>query len=131
MKKILSIIACLFCLISFNTCFQANYVLAEDTYVQEAALEPVPKELVGDDALNEPIFPEAKQKSEKKEAASKISSIIIKIVAGLILSVVVILCLSFIWLAKIQRENKSKRKKQSTNENVINAIDDFARHRIK
>ena len=131
MKKIFSIILSIFCIFSFNICFDTGYA--------QAAPDPVTKELpelpmdgkVDNDVLREPIFNSDKKKQEPNKVTVKIKSIILQIIGGAALLVIIIFCGSFIWFANLQRKRDDRRKKQGANSNVIDAVDNFARHRIK
>ena len=132
MKKIFSILLSVFCVFSFSFCFDTNYTMAVS--------EEVPKELpelpedgqVDEDILNEPIFtPEKEKKQESGKFAVNIKDWVLKLLLGALLLVIVVFTASFIWISNVQRINEAKRKKHGADTNVIDAIDNFARHRIK
>ncbi len=131
MKKILSILFSIFCIFSFNTCFITERVSAapEDTAKELPELPMDGK--VDDDILREPIFSPEKKKPEQNKVAIKAKSLFFQIVGGAALLVIIIFCGSFIWFANLQRRRDSRRKKYENDSNVIDAIDNFARHRIR
>ena len=130
MKKLSSIILILFCIFSFNTCFQVNPILAKEEPLPELPLDVELNEQ-SDDILDQPVFQDENKKIENKGAKHRLSSIFIKILGGFLLLLVVIICGSFIWIANLQRQREKRRKKQSANANVINAVDNFARRKLK
>ena len=130
MKKIFSIILFMFCIFSFNACFNVQKVQALPFNKQEQTTQAV-VEKQAEDVLEKPVFEPEKQQTQTKKITSKLSSIIIKIFGGVLLFLVIIICLSFIWFANIQRRSEKRKKRMSADENVINAVDNFARHRIK
>lgn len=131
MKKIFSIILIIFCIFSFNTSFFISPTFAENAAVNEVidtALVNADKE----DLLDQPVFEEEQAPPPiMNKFVGKLSSLIINILGGILLLVVVIICLSFIWFTNLQRKQEKKKKYQAANSNVINAVDNFARHRIK
>lgn len=131
MKKISSIILLMFCIFSFSTCFNEQYVTALPFDNQEQTTQAVAEKQSTDDVLEKPVFEPEKKQTQTKQITSKLSSIVIKIFGGTLLLLVVIICLSFIWVANIQRRNEKRKKRMSADGNVINAVDNFARHRIK
>lgn len=119
------------CIFSLNICFDTSYAMA--------APDPVPSELpelprdgqVDDDVLHEPIFNPEKKKQDNNKIGAKMKSVFVQLFCGAALVVLIIFCGSFVWFANLQRRGNERRKKQSANANVINAVDNFARHRIK
>ena len=131
MKKILSVIFSIICIFSFNTCFLTqNVSAATETASPEIPELPMDGK-VDDDVLREPIFNPEKKKPEQNKVAIKAKSIFFQVVGGAALLVIVIFCGSFIWFANLQRRRDSRRKKFENDANVIDAIDNFARHRIR
>ena len=122
----------IFCVFSFNICFDTNQVMAVPDEIPKE-LPELPKDgQVDEDILNEPIFtPEKEKKSNANKFAFNIKGLILQILLGAALLVVVIFTTSFIWISNAQRLKEAKRKKQGANTNVIDAVDNFARHRIK
>ena len=132
MKKILSVLLTVFCIFSFSTCFIVNQASAEPPAIQEELPELPMDGQVDDDVLKEPIFtPENKKENKSNKVTVKIKSIFLRLVGGAALLVIVIFCGSFIWFANLQRSRNSRKKKQSVDSNIIDAVDNFARHRIK
>lgn len=134
MKKILSILLTIFCIFSFNACFNVGSAIAEPQAAQAAGeLPELPMDgQVDDDVLREPIFtPENKKEKKGNKVTVKIKSIFLRLVGGAALLVIVIFCGSFIWFANLQRSRNSRKKKLSADSNIIDAVDNFARHRIK
>ena len=131
MKKIFSIILTIFCIFSFNTCFMTEYAFAEPE-VPNKELPELPMDgKVDDDVLKEPIFNTETKKTKQNKVTVKIKSIFLRLLGGAALLVVVIFCVSFVWFANLQRSRNSRKKKQNIDSNVIDAVDNFARHRIK
>lgn len=131
MKKLLSLLLSIFCIFSFNTCFNINYVMAAPDAVQQELPELPMDGHVDDDVLHEPIFTPEKKKKDTNKIGFKMKSILVQTLCGVALVIVIIFCGSFVWFANLQRRGNARRKKQSANENVINAVDNFARRRIK
>lgn len=129
MKKLFFILILSFCIFSFNpNCnipFSITPAIAETTIAQDnldSSLE---------DILNKPVFQEEQKPSNAKQFTGKLSSIIIKIFGGILLLLVGLICLSFIWFANLQRKKDKKRKKTGLDSNVIDAVENFAKLRIK
>ncbi|MCR4881714.1 MAG: hypothetical protein K6A44_07175 [bacterium] len=131
MKKLLSLLLSIFCIFSFNTCFKINYVAAAPEPTQQELPELPMDGQVDDDVLREPIFNPEKKKKEPNKIGLKMKSILVQLLCGIALVVVIVFCGSFVWFANLQRRGNERRKKQSANTNVIDAVDNFARRRIK
>ena len=131
MKKIFSIILIIFCIFSFNICFQVNSVYAQNVAIEDV-IDPNLAEPQDGDVLEKPVFDENEvQQTSKNKIKGSLFSLIIKIFGGILLTLVVIICLSFIWVANLQRKKEKTKKQVGADINVINAVDNFARHRIK
>ncbi len=130
MKKIFSIILLMFCVLSFNTCFNEQQIKALPFGNNEQTTQ-VAVEKQAEDVLEKPVFEHEKKQPQAKKFTGKLSSIVIKIFGGVLLFLVIVICLSFIWVANLQRKNEKRKKRMSADANVINAVDNFARHRIK
>ena len=131
MKKLLATILSVFCIFSFNTCFNINYVSAAPETAQQELPELPMDGHVDDDVLHEPIFNPEKKKKEPSKLGTKMKSIFVQVLSGVALVLVIVFCGSFVWFANIQRKRDERRKKQGVDTNVIDAVDNFARHRIK
>ena len=131
MKKIFSIIWVIFFIFSLNFCFRVESVIAVPDVQQETLPELPMDGQVDDDVLSEPVFSPEKKKHEKSKTVTTIRTVVVRVIGGAALLAVIIFCASFVFAANVQRKNEAKRKKQSANENVINAVDNFAKHRIK
>ena len=131
MKKIFSIIAIIFCIFSFNINFFVDEVWANPIEVEQIVEQVAAQPPAQTDVLEEPVFEEEQEVSTKQKITGRLSSIIIKAFGGFILLIVVVICLSFIFIANEQRRREKNKKKISANSNVINAVDNFAKHRIK
>ena len=131
MKKIFSVILSIFCIFSFNMCFDTNYAQAAPDVITKELPELPMDGKVDNDVLREPIFNADKKQKEPNKVTVKIKSIILQLIGGAALLVIIIFCGSFIWFANLQRKRDDRRKKQGANSNVIDAVDNFARHRIK
>lgn len=132
MKKIFSVLLSIFCVFSFNICFDTNHVMAATDEIQQELPELPMDGKVDEDVLNEPIFtPEKNKKSESSKLAVSIKSLFVYIICGAALLVLAIFCFSFVILPNLQRRRDAQRKSQGANSNVIDAVDNFARHRIK
>ncbi len=131
MKRISSIILMILCIFSFNTCFQINSVQAEPTSVAQAVDNTILDTKNAEDILEKPVFEPETQQTKNTMLKGKLSSLIIKVFGGVLLFLVVIICLSFIWFANLQRKKEKRQRRMSADANVINAVDNFARHRIK
>lgn len=131
MKKIYSIILVIFCIFSFNTCFKVEAAVTVPETQQEVLPELPMDGQVDDDVLKEPVFNAEKKKPEKNEVASIIKTVILWGLTGAALLALIIFCVSFVPAANVQRKNEAQRKKLGANANVIDAVDNFARHRIK
>ena len=130
MKKIFSIVLIIFCIFSFNLCFQINSVCAQNVAMEDV-INPDLVQQDGD-VLEKPVFDENEiPPPPSKKITGSLFSLIIKIFGGLLLTLVVIICLSFIWVANIQRKKEKSKKQVGADINVINAVENFARHRIK
>lgn len=132
MKKIFSILIAIICIFSFNCCFLTNLVNANpatspQTELVQKIANNTPDKV---DVLDEPVFQDDNAQ-KKQKFTGKLSSIIIKIFGGALLLLVVVICLSFILVANEQRRREKRKKKLGANSNVINAVDNFAKHRIK
>ena len=130
MKKIFSVITFILLVFVTSTTFNVAEVSATTDIAQNEITETFDKS-TSDDILEKPIFQEEAQQPAKNKLSSKISSIIIRIIGGFCLLLVATICLLFIVIANKQRQNELKRKHMSANSNVINAVDNFARHRIR
>ena len=130
MKKIFSVITFILLVFVTSTTFNVAEVSATTDVLQNEITETFDKS-GSDDILEKPIFQEDAQQPAKNKLSSKISSIIIRIIGGFCLLLVATICLLFIVIANKQRQNELKRKHMSANSNVINAVDNFARHRIR
>ena len=131
MRKIFSIILFIFCVFSFNTSFFSDDVFAKPADTQQVVEQVAAQPQDVADVLDEPVFEQEQAQPPSKKITGKLSSIIIKIFGGGLLLLVTIICLSFIFFANEQRRREKKKKKLSANSNVINAVDNFAKHRIK
>ena len=107
MKKIFSIILIIFCIFSFNTCFNAQKTMALP-FTQEQSTQ-VAVEKQNEDVLEKPVFAPEQKKVQAKEFTGKLSSIIIKVFGGALLFLVIVICLSFIWFANLQRQNERRK----------------------
>ena len=132
MKKIFSVLLSIYCVFSFNICFDTNHVMAATDEIQQELPELPMDGKVDEDVLNEPIFtPEKNKKSEPSKLAVSIKSLFVYIICGAALLVLAIFCFSFVILPNLQRRRDAQRKSQGANSKVIDAVDNFARHRIK
>ena len=130
MKKILTIIFIICCIFSFNFNMHSYAANAEVKTEQAKDLPDLPvNNTQAEDVLSEPVFNEKEEKAEK--TPNKVTGVIVKIIGAVCLFFVFLFCCSFIWFANLQRKREAKRKKQSVSTNVIDAVDNFARHRIK
>lgn len=129
MKKLFFILVISFCIFSYNLNYNIPFsitpAIAETTLTQDN------QKTSQEDILDKPIFQEEQKLSTAKQFSGKLSSIIIKIFGGVLLLLVGIICLSFIWFANLQRKKDKKRKKTGFDSNVINAVENFAKLRIK
>ncbi len=134
MKKIFSILLSIFCVFSFNLCFNTNHVMAVNDEIQQELPELPMDGKVDEDVLNEPIFtPDKDKKNEQGNLAVNIKTIILYVLCGAALAVLAIFCFSFpfVFVPKLRQRKEAQRKKRGANANVIDAVDNFARHRIK
>ena len=134
MKKIFSILLSIFCVFSFNLCFDTNHVMAANDEIQQEIPELPMDGKVDEDVLNEPIFtPDKDKKPEPSKFAVSIKTIILYVLGGAALAVLAIFCFSFpfVFVPKLRQRKEAQRKKRGANANVIDAVDNFARHRIK
>ena len=134
MKKIFSILLSIFCVFSFNLCFDTNHVMAANDEIQQEIPELPMDGKVDEDVLNEPIFtPDKDKKPEAGNFAVSIKTIILYVLCGAALAVLAVFCFSFpfVFVPKLRQRKEAQRKKRGANANVIDAVDNFARHRIK
>jgi len=136
MKKIFSIITFILLVFTVSTTFNVSEVMAtNNTGIKQELQNEIPETIATnqtDDVLDAPIFTDdSQQQTQKNKLSNKISSIIIRILGGICLLLIATICLFFIVIANKQRQNELKRKQMSANSNVINAVDNFARHRIR
>ncbi len=133
MKKIIYALTLVLLIFTFNTNFQITPAIAENAVIQDDVLnsEDTAIDNSTDDVLDKPIFDEKKPQSKTSKITGKLSSWVIKIVGLACILLIAAFCLFFIVLANKQRQQEMRKKKMSANANVINAIDNFARHRIK
>ena len=129
MKKIFSIILVMLCIFSFNTFFNTQTSSAKSYNIIAVSTTTIDQQ--PEDVLERPVFEPEKKQPKVKKITGKLSSLIIKIFGGILLCLVIIICLSFIWFANLQKQRDKKKKRLSANANVINAVDNFAKHRIK
>lgn len=135
MRKIFSIITFILLVFVTSTTFNVNEVFAtNNTDIKQEVQNEIPEKLATnqvDDVLEKPIFQDEMQQPQENKLKNKISSIIIRIIGGVLLLLIATICLLFIVVANKQRQNELKRRQMSSNSNVINAVDNFARHRIR
>ncbi len=134
MKKIFSILLSIFCVFSFNLCFDTNHVMAANDEIQQELPELPMDGKVDEDVLNEPIFtPDKDKKPAPNKFAVSVKSIVLYVLGGAALILVIVSCFSFplILVPKLRQQRDARRKRQGADTNIIDAVDNFARHRIK
>ena len=133
MKKILFLLIFGFLICNFNSSLINQPVFAvnnNDVKTEEVQQEIPGVSLQTDDVLDQPVFDEKKQPNKVNQVTSKISSFVLNILGFILLSFVAIICLLFVVVAHKQHKADKRRKKLSANSNIVNAVDNFARHRI-
>ena len=131
MKKILSLILAVLCVFSLNFCFKVSSFAAPEAPINKELPELPMDGKVDDDILREPIFDAEKKQPKKNKFLFKVGNAFLRVLLGAALLVVAIFCCSFVWFVNLKRKKDAQRRKQSSASNVIDAIDNFARHRIK
>lgn len=133
MRKIFSVILLIFCIFSFNTCFQVAPTIAAPEVKQELPKLPA-SDKVAQDVLTEPALGEDEQLMDAdfvKTLYAKMRTYAVQILSGFALLVIIMFCISYVWYSGRQRKRDFKRKQISSDSNVIEAVENFARHRIK
>ena len=132
LKNILSLLIFGFLISNFNTTLIQPVWAVDNEDIKTEVQQEVPDiSLQTDDVLDKPVFEEKQQPNKVNKITSKISSVVLNVLGFILLSFVAIICLLFIVVANKQHRAEKRRKKLSANANVVNAVDNFARHRIK